>query len=128
MPPPSNRRKGFAFRFNRGLLLTSFWDCYRVGAVPNLYIYVHTYKHTRVDMHEFCHRISSNHEVVLGGAVRSLGPSNTRLDRWVLDLADSGHDRCKVLETINLLHRVPLPKTSLNIHEPRGCCQRSSER
>ncbi len=39
VPPPCNSRKGFTFWFNRGLLLTSFWDCYRVGAVPNIYIY-----------------------------------------------------------------------------------------
>ena len=38
VPPPCNSCKGFTFRFNRGLLLTSFWDCYRLGAVPNLYI------------------------------------------------------------------------------------------
>lgn len=59
--------------------------------------YVQTYKHKHVDLHEFlqnmAHRISSNHEVVLEGAVRSLGSSNPRLDGWVLDLADSGHDR-----------------------------------
>ena len=37
VPPPCNSRKGFTFWFNRGLLLTSFWDCYRVGAVPNVW-------------------------------------------------------------------------------------------
>ena len=37
VPPPCNSRKGFTFWFNRGLLLTSFWDCYRVGAVPKSY-------------------------------------------------------------------------------------------
>ena len=38
VPPPCNSRKGFTFWFNRGLLLTSFWDCYRVGAVPKIYL------------------------------------------------------------------------------------------
>ena len=84
--------------------------------------YVQTYKHKHVDLHEFlqsmAHAISSNHEVVLEGAVRSLGSSNPRLDGWVLDLADSGHDGCNFFfETIDLLHRVTW-----------GCCQRSSER
>ena len=36
VPPPCNSRKGFTFWFNRGLLLTLFWDCYRLGAVPNI--------------------------------------------------------------------------------------------
>ncbi len=34
--PPCNSRKRFTSRFKRGLLLTSFWDCYRLGAVPNV--------------------------------------------------------------------------------------------
>ena len=38
VPPPCNSCKGFTFRFNRGLLLTSFWDCYRLGAVPKFYL------------------------------------------------------------------------------------------
>ena len=37
LPPPCNSRKGFTFRFKRDLLLTSFWDCYRLGAVPQIY-------------------------------------------------------------------------------------------
>ena len=35
LPLPCISRKGFTFRFNRGLLL--FWDCYRLGAVPKVY-------------------------------------------------------------------------------------------
>ena len=33
-----NSRKGYTFRFNMGLLLTSIWDCYRLGAVPKVTI------------------------------------------------------------------------------------------
>ena len=38
LPPPCNSRKGFTFWFNRGFLLPSFWDCYRLGAVPKVKI------------------------------------------------------------------------------------------
>ena len=36
LPPPCNSRKGFTFWFDRGFLLSSFWDCYRLGAVPKI--------------------------------------------------------------------------------------------
>ena len=39
LPPPCNSCKGFTFWFNRDFVLPSFWDCYRLGAVPNIYIY-----------------------------------------------------------------------------------------
>ena len=59
LPPPC---KGFTFWFNRGFLLPSLWDCYRLGAVPKIYT-SSDYGHAHIFIFTFRHNIRRSSKI-----------------------------------------------------------------